>query len=632
MTRFDPKNFFAGAANVALVAAAKELFGLLSRELDLPGSWSALVRRTAGDDILCPPGGCVDGEDADDILFARATPLELAFEIPKSISKDGHDVTGELVLRVRIAAERSDLHSFRSEVVAGRRVVTLDDLHEHLAPGVRAAAAELIGAKGAQSLVDPARFDDHAAELAKSLAPLCFPAGLNIDRVVRLALRSSSLDRTLDYEKRESHRERRRQSEQHAREALAKARRQRVGEAAALLEKLGSLAGESPNTSILDLARGFDQRERGAIYEALIAGGTSERVTDSIIVATSEEILRYELGAYEAPAQRIPVPTSAGPVRSVRAGRPPCGSRALLVGCARGVHVFPVRGASQGGSESEATIPGDIRTFHWPGEREVRGGFNAVAIAPSEGVRQDQEAAESTERGTGSASAGPGTHIVATHSELGIVSWKLGSGSAEESAEPEALFPALTCEASRVRGVCSLGSSMFASIDDYIIEWPAAAPGGAPTRIYPAGSTVTAFHVSDFGLLVGTAGGSILRFDLGDPASAAYVVNAPGGSARPIGAVQLADCGGIPLLAYANGSLAAHVGVLEESVLQRYESAGQPVAQVDLAADLLTALTEVRDRIIVWNLGTPTPPASVLLLRPLTGRSIQDVCLLPVGS
>ena len=59
--KFDPQLFFQQADNVALHVAASELFSLLSRSLDLPPKWAALVTRETGDRVVVPVGGRVDG-------------------------------------------------------------------------------------------------------------------------------------------------------------------------------------------------------------------------------------------------------------------------------------------------------------------------------------------------------------------------------------------------------------------------------------------------------------------------------------------------------------------------------------------------------------------------------------------
>jgi len=43
-------------------------------------------------------------------------------------------------------------------------------------------------------------------------------------------------------------------------------------------------------------------------------------------------------------------------------------------------------------------------------------------------------------------------------------------------------------------------------------------------------------------------------------------------------------------------------------------------------------LLDARDRAVVWKSDEPARPAFVLNVNRLTGRSIQDVCLIPFAS
>ena len=61
----------------------------------------------------------------------------------------------------------------------------------------------------------------------------------------------------------------------------------------------------------------------------------------------------------------------------------------------------------------------------------------------------------------------------------------------------------------------------------------------------------------------------------------------------------------------------------------RYEAGGQTVRRAECAADIIVATTDARDRVLIWRADEPQQPACVINIHRLTGRSIQDVCLIP---
>ena len=78
---------------------------------------------------------------------------------------------------------------------------------------------------------------------------------------------------------------------------------------------------------------------------------------------------------------------------------------------------------------------------------------------------------------------------------------------------------------------------------------------------------------------------------------------------------------------FTDTSHRVHAKVLGDSFECNYEAGGQTLRRVDVAPDLLVATTELRDRLICWKPGNPDKPFATIALASLTGRSVQDVCL-----
>jgi hypothetical protein len=112
------------------------------------------------------------------------------------------------------------------------------------------------------------------------------------------------------------------------------------------------------------------------------------------------------------------------------------------------------------------------------------------------------------------------------------------------------------------------------------------------------------------------------------PGAAPQTIHA--GSRRPAESVALLTTGGITRLFYTDSSLAVFSRVLGDTFTCRYESGGQTIRRAEVASDVITATTDARDRVIVWTINEPQKPAAVIPISQLTGRSVQDTCLVPI--
>ena len=69
--------------------------------------------------------------------------------------------------------------------------------------------------------------------------------------------------------------------------------------------------------------------------------------------------------------------------------------------------------------------------------------------------------------------------------------------------------------------------------------------------------------------------------------------------------------------------------MLGDSFTCRYEAGGQTLRRVEVAEDVIVATNDLRDRIICWHPNEPARPYANVGVAQMTGRSVQDVCLLP---
>ncbi len=578
--KFDPQQFFHRTENIALQVPASELFSLFKRSLDLPVQWGALIARSTGDREVVPAGGSVTADDAQGVMFIRVTPVEVSVAEEDLISRDGFACKAEVKTRVAVIQERGELVSFQQHLLGSRRVGQVEGLAAYLRSAIHAALARFAAEHEAALLVDARNSEAVSNALADALEPACFAAGLMLDRRPTARFESSALRQVQQVQQTAVARRAEHEASRQLEDALHHARSEHVDQLASLLTRLNELAAASPDVKLPDLLRTFSERQRGQLYEALFATEKPAARTQWIVVAAAEELLFIDPSAPSTPSRRLKIDGEAGQGRSVQTALE--GNGNLLIGAATGVYLWPI----------DRSTP--ETTFLVSDGPRVRGGFNAAVLASD--------------------------RLFGTHSELGIYEWNV---SEPTSGKPR--FESMTRGAKAVRDVEFFDGDLFCSIDDRIIRWSGDDSSDRPSRVYAgSGSTITALCPSTEGLFAGNSDGDILHWPASKDAEPELIHR---GARRPAESLWLLSSHGVRRLIYTDMSHRVATRVLGDNFTCHYEAGGQTLRRVEVAPDLLVATTELRDRLICWTPGHPSKPFASVALASLTGRSIQDVCL-----
>jgi len=586
INRFDPQPFFQRVENVALRVPAAEIFGLMSRRLNLPAQWAALVGREDGDRAVVRSGGVVDGTDADTVLFIRTTPVDVVIEEEGLLSQDKYSCRITARLKLSVIPERGELLSFEKQVLGSHRVTQIAGLTRYLEPFVRATLSRFTAEFDAESLVTGQAHEPLLRRLTDEVAGACFTAGLMLDGAPVCTFHSDSFRQV-----QESREEASRQKAQHeaayqVKQALRKAQDEHLEHLSTLLARVKELSSNSPDSGLPDLLKTFSEKQRGELYEALFATDPASTQTQWIVVACGEELLFYNPQQPAQPARRLPVTGSAGPIRSIQALAAGDNILSLWLGAATGVYRLPIQGA-----EADVTLYVD----HAPA---VRGGFNAVAVV--------------------------GDRVFASHSEIGLCEWSIDE---PHGARPR--FESMTKNAKVVRDVEHLDGRIHVAVDDRVLVFAADDPEDKAIRVLRGGSAaLSAICPTTEGVFAGNADGDVLFWPAGDDAKPQRLHT---GFGRAVESLWLLDTHGVRRIIYTDTSLAIHARVWGDSFACRYEAGGQTLRRVEVAPDLLAATNDLRDRLILWSPGEPASPKTVLQVSRLTGHSIQDACLVPLS-
>jgi hypothetical protein len=593
--RFDPKLFFQRAENVALHVPAGEIFSLLKRRLDLPAAWAALITRASGDHDVVRPGGLIEGDGVDTVLFVRATPVELSVNEDQLKSEDGFTCHADVRLRLSVNTERSDLLLFTKALLGSRRFVQADALGRYLQPVLRDALARVAAALSAESLLESESDQSAAAALAEALQPPCFAGGLTLESRPVVRFQSNAAQEVRRTREAALRRKAEHEASSDLRRAIEQSQHQHLDHLTTVLRQLREMANDAPQVALLDLLRSFSEEQRGALYQALFSAEVPSCRTRWLVVAAGEELLYFKPGDYDQPARRIKVNGSAGPIRSIQANTDQ-ESENLWLGGLTGLYRLPV-------DQDEPDL-----TMLVPQPPKVRGGFNAVAVY--------------------------GSSVVGSHSEMGLWHW-----DARNPATAIPLFHEITRDAKAVRNVQYRDGRYFASIDNRVIAWPADGgrePTGLaandpeqPTQIYTGSrSTLTALAITEDGVFAGNSDGDVFFWRTSETERPERLHT---GSRRPVESIKLLDSHGLRRLFFTDTSPRVYAHVVGDGFSCGYEAGGQTIRRVNVAADLIVATNDPRDRLFIWKPGEPDHPIATINIGALTGRSIQDVCLVREG-
>jgi hypothetical protein len=540
-----------------------------------------LAHRRGGGKKLYATGQSIPDDELTAALFVRDVPIELVFDAPQTRSADGFTCVGKVRLAVRILSDPAELEAFRDRVLGSKSVAQVDVLESYLHSAIGSALQIAAGNAPAEALVDGRAAAQLTEAIGNAIQPLLFAGGLTLEGSPAVAFSSDGVIHARQMEERASRIKREQQSQSEISAALHAARKERLTDLEGMLARLKTLAEGAPGVATPQLLKAFNEVQRGELYQALLASHARERVTQWLVVAAGGELIYFDPQSSAEPARRQKIEGPFGALRSVQHAR--ADRQVLLIGAATGVYVLS--------GDSGEPVP-----FGFESKSSVRGGVNAAALH--------------------------GVNLVATHSELGVLQWNID----DRSAKPKALFADVTAGAKAVRHAQFRCGRFWCSVDDMVVSASLGEPADSPRVQRPSLGVITALHVSDAGVFLGTAEGQIARLPM-DGEGAAEIMHS--GSRRPAESVALQSAGGVPVLFYTDTSLAVHGRVLGDSFASRYEAGGQTIRRAEVAPDLIAATTDARDRVLLWTPEEPAHPSAVLAISRLTGHSVQDICLLP---
>ncbi len=124
----------------------------------------------AGQPYTVSAGKPVEAEGLREALFVRIVPFEFAYDFADFESSDGFRFTGRVELSISVVPERTELVSFKRELLGSNRVINRDRLRRHCEEAVQTGLVRFVSSRPAEQLVRPDTWNEFDDVLADAFA------------------------------------------------------------------------------------------------------------------------------------------------------------------------------------------------------------------------------------------------------------------------------------------------------------------------------------------------------------------------------------------------------------------------------------------------------------------------------
>ena len=591
------------------VGLLRSLLG--GEELEVPEGVVAWVERPDGSGRVARTGDRELGSFV--AVLVRESKVTCLMPEVEMHTKEGFPATGRCNLDVAVDCVSAEgLRGFSRTLFVSGPEFSRDDLVLYLAPTVTAAWKALAAESAASDLCAGDVAERFERELRGRLRQICFDAGLEL-----LAVRSASVEcpdfdsiRTeqagaVVEEELERHRRVLRETwlKERKNHALSKnelaefyealehdgvlqtlEREKAKAQAELELTRLKTQVDEERSRGELRRVEDFletletagirDMFEqyldllagRGAARRKATAGGLDADAAD----AATHRVLAAAGGAIVAfDPER---PDGTGPVQTWQCRQAGLGALRSVRMVAIDGEEFLIGGAQGGCYLVPTTGPAGIRPFAFPDGLLTKGGANSATVA--------------------------GSHLVATHSEVGVVAWDL---SHPETAG-ERICTHLTEGARTVRGAQTSGDQCVLAVDDTVVAFHASKVGeGAPTVYRGAQAPITALCATQSHIYGATAEGHVWRWAVGRTENPEPVLPR---RTQAVTMLRTAVLNGEPVLLVASTVYGVLAVNLNDDTMWQYH-AESPIRWVGGAVDLVAGVDRDGHTVVCWEPSRP---------------------------
>jgi hypothetical protein len=485
--------------------------------------------------------------------ISRPEPLRARWELGPFNTRDKHTVRVVFQTGLQVGQNPGDLELFAEHFLVGRPTAQLDDVELHLRPSLEQAARAAVADLDVGEILSPSASAPLSAKLAEALKAPTFAVGLVIKPPHHLIAHSESWQQ-----------QQRREQAAAMQEAELADRKQRLEREKELLAAFKRMRDELPDVPAGELLARLAPADREATLRATLL--QDDRPANTLHAVGGTSLLSVSLDRDLAPVLTR-LPETLGPARSCS---PAGGDGRLAIGMRGGVLLL------------NPSKPDEIMSLVGP-QHSAQTGYNSASLDAS------------------------GTHLAATHSEVGLVVWSLDRPNDAR---------AVACPAAR-SAVALPGGGWLFSGGSRVLRWK----DGVLSTIAEAGSTVLCVAIDHARALAVCADGSFFRILLPE-------LRVERGSFGR----QLVAASAVPWLGSLRALIAGTDGSVElagdfDGLFTRLLGNTRGALQVEGAPGTASAVSSDRTHATVWRLWNPAEPCAELSIFSSLRHRIADVLL-----
>jgi hypothetical protein len=486
-----------------------------------------------------------------------SAPIRLRWSFDSLVAADGHRLSLAFDCGIKAVPAAADRQLFVEVFMNGSDAVTADEITGHFSLAMKSTAEEIAGKQSAAAALSEEFRSNWTAALRKTADEIAFSCGLEILPPFEVEVTSPTLQQ-----------ERIEQMQRTAAERRSADRVGHLARAADLLKQWEALKASVPSITPGKLLEQLNPADRGAMLDTLLmatgAEGTSQ-LPDLWAVA-GPYLVRVDLKAEIPQPKLIPMPSTAGPLRSVRMvdGK-------IVVGARGGVIVVDPADPES----TEVYLVPNLVSEH---------GFNSVTIARN--------------------------RLWGCHRDAGLIGWSLGKTDR----------PATVYANSKLAG----DAKFLTRAKDGTILFAAGAQlmkviGDSMAHVAAFTSPITAILSAEGLLIAVTADGTVAVFD----APTLEKTDESRRAGKLTGAAQLPWLGTSRLLlTRADGPIEC-VGLDDQLVTQF--NGHTNLRSVTACGGKVAAMSSDRQRLILWNAWDGRKPAGEIYLAGIARHRIADI-------
>ena len=326
----------------------------------------------------------------------RAEACRARWMINNLATADGHRLNAIFSCSVKAVDEAAERKMLAEVFLARKQSASVDDVLMHFEPSLRAAAGEFVGTQKIASGIElelKSQLSDHLRKAAERTA---FSCGLEILAPFALEVDSPSFQQQ-KFEAMERNLAQQRMAGQV----------EHFEKAAALLKQFEKLKGASPDITPGAVLGQISPSEQGAMLQTLLIAAGKSATAKTLYAVAGPFLVKINPRVLPATTDLLNLPTDLGPLRSVQNATVES-QDVLLIGARSGIMLIDPQNPTQPKIYADSSITSQL-------------GFSSAVIQ--------------------------GHLLVGCHSEAGIVSWNLNDPSHPvASVRPSSISPALPGE------------------------------------------------------------------------------------------------------------------------------------------------------------------------------------------